>query len=280
MAIVRTLLTVLVAASATLAGCTRGKQYPLQGQVIAVDRARQEVTIKHGDIAGLMEGMTMPFRVSDPGLLNGLEVGDLVNGTLVVKDYSGYLTSLQRTGHEAVPPSEAPAAMVLQPGEPVPNVPLIDETGAPHTLADWRGKVLVVTFIYTRCPFPDFCPKMDRQFKSVQTQVLADATLRDHVRLLSVSFDPAFDTPAVLAAHGKQLGADPRVWHFGTGDRDAINQLASRFGVSVLREGTTAEGVTHNLRTIVIGTDGTVQTAFTGSDWTPAELITAVSQAH
>lgn len=260
-------------------GCVRSQHYDLRGQVLAVDRGRQEVTIKHEDIRGLMPGMTMPFKVSDPALLNGLEAGDLVQGTLVVKEYTGYLTALKRTGHETPPPAAASPAVILQPGERVPEVKLVDETGSPRALADWRGKVLVVTFIYTRCPFPDFCPRMDRQFKGVQTEILADAQLRDRVALLSVSFDPAFDTPPVLAAHAKKVGADTRLWHFATGDRETIDGFATKFGVSVIREGTSAEGVTHNLRTAVIRSDGTLDTVFSGNDWTPAQLMDAVRHA-
>jgi protein SCO1 len=279
-AIVRTLVTLLVATSAMLCGCVRDRHYDLRGQVLAIDRGKQEVTIKHEDIRGLMPGMTMPFKVSDPALLHGLEAGDLVQATLVVKEYTGYLTSLRRTGHETPPPLERPAVMTLQPGERVPDVRLIDETGAPRTLADWRGRVLVVTFIYTRCPFPDFCPRMDRHFKSAQKEILADPQLRERVALLSVSFDPAFDTPPVLAAHAKELGADPHIWHFVTGDREAIDGFATRFGVSVVRDGTNAEGVTHNLRTAVIGSDGTLQTVLSGNEWAPAELMNAVRHAH
>jgi len=278
-AIVRTVVTLFVATSAMLSGCVRSQHYDLRGQVLAVDRGRQEVTIKHEDIRGFMPGMTMPFKVSDPALLNGLEPGDLVQATLVVKEYTGYLTALRRTGHEAPPPVETSSIAVLQPGERVPDVRLIDETGTARAIGDWRGKVLVVTFIYTRCPFPDFCPRMDRQFKSVQTGVLADPQLRDRVALLSVTFDPAFDTPPVLAAHAKQLGADSRIWHFATGDPKAVESFASRLGVSVMREGTNAENVTHNLRTAVIGPDGTLRTVFSGNEWTPAQLIDAVRQA-
>jgi len=121
---------------------------------------------------------------------------------------------------------------------------------------------------------------MDRQFKSVQTEILADSQLRDRVALLSVSFDPSFDTPPVLAAHAKVVGADPRVWHFATGERDSIDRLASQFGVSIIREGTSAESVTHNLRTAVIGSDGTLQTVFTGNEWTAADLLDAARRAR
>jgi protein SCO1 len=277
--IVRTFLTLVVIVSTILCGCVRSSHYELRGQVLAVDRDRQEVTIKHGDIQGFMPGMTMPFKVSNPKMLNGVEPGDLVTATLVVKDATGYLSSLERTGHEALAAPAPTFAHILEPGQKVPDVKLIDETGAARALSDWRGKVVAVTFIYTRCPYPDFCPKMDRQFKSVQAEILKDAQLRDRAALLSISFDPAFDTPTILAGRAKEIGTDPRIWHYATGEPEAINAFASQLGVSVVREGTSAESVTHNLRTAVIGSDGTLRTVFTGNDWTVPELTDALRHA-
>jgi protein SCO1 len=278
--IVRTFLSLALATSAILCGCVRSSHYELRGQVLAVDRTRQEITIKHGDVQGFMPGMTMPFKVSDGKLLDGVEVGDLVRATLVVKDSTGFLSSVERTGHEAVTEQAPSYTRVLEPGQKVPEVKLVDDTGADRALSDWRGKVLAVTFIYTRCPYPDFCPRMDRQFKAVQADILKDAQLRDHAALLSVSFDPAFDTPTVLARRAKELGADASVWHFATGDPAAIAAFASQFGVSIVREGTNAESVTHNLRIAVIGSDGTLLKMYTGNEWTPAELTEALRQAR
>ena len=279
-AIVRTRLTVLVAACATLAACSQSRQFELRGQILAIDRGRQEVTIKHEDVRGLMPGMTMPFKVEDARLLDGLTAGDLVKATLVVKNSNGYLSAIERTGHEAVtatPPP--PRADLLEPGQHVPDVRLVDETGKPRTLTDWRGRILAVTFTYTRCPFPDFCPRMDRQFQAAQTAILGDARLRDRAALLSVSFDPDFDTAPVLAAHAKQVGADSRIWQFATGNRNEIDAFASRFGVSVIREGAGPEGLTHNLRTAIIGSNGTLSAVLNGNDWTPADLIDALRRA-
>jgi protein SCO1 len=252
-AMVRTVLTLLVVTSATLAGCSRGQRYELRGQVLAVDRGRQEVTITHEDVHGFMPAMTMPFKIENARLLDGLESGDLVRATLVVRQSTGYLTSIERTGHQAVTATAPPHVDLLEPGQRVPEVQLTDETGKPRTLADWRGRTLAVTFIYTRCPYPDFCPRMDRQFKN---------------------------TPTVLAAHAKHVGADPRIWQFATGNREVIDSFASRFGVSVIREGAGAESVTHNLRTAVIGPDGTLSRVLNGTDWTSAELIDALRHAH
>ncbi len=105
---------------------------------------------------------------------------------------------------------------------------LLDETGATRRLSEWRGRTLAVTFIYTRCPLPDFCPRMDRQFADVQQIVTDDERLRGRVHLLSISFDPAYDTPAVLATHTKKVGAAPATWSFLTGDEGDVESFAAQ----------------------------------------------------
>jgi protein SCO1/2 len=120
---------------------------------------------------------------------------------------------------------------------------------------------------------------MDRHFAVVQRQVAADDRLRDRVRLLSVSFDPEHDTPAVLAEHARLVTADPAIWTLSTGDAATIRTFASRFGVSVLRDGEASADIVHNLRTAIIGPDGRLLTVFTGNDWTPEELVAAVRNA-
>ena len=277
----RTIFACCVAVFLTAIACSRAREYELHGQVLAVDRSRQEITIKHGDITGFMPGMTMPFRVNESGLLDCCQPGDLVTATLVVKDATGYLTAIERTGHAPLserPP--APAMEVLNAGDAVPDVRLTDESGGARHLSDWRGKVLAVTFTYTRCPLPDFCPRLDQHFKNVQTSVLADAGLRDRITLLSVSFDPAFDTPAVLTAHARQVGADPRVWRFVTGEQKDIDAFASRFGVSIIREPANPADLTHNLRTAVIDTSGRLHAILNGTGWAPGDLLAALRQAH
>lgn len=277
----RLVFTLLVGSVLLAGACSRGRAYELRGQVLAIDPVRQELTIKHGDIQGFMPGMTMPFKVKDAKLMEGRTPGDLVTATLVVEDNAAYLSALLPTGHAPLtePPPPPRPMEILAPGSPVPDGTLIDETGAKRSLSDWRGRVLAVTFIYTRCPLPDFCPRMDQNFAAVQREVLNDPKLHDRVALLSVSIDPQFDTPEVLAAHARRAGADARVWRFATGDAEAITQLAGRFGVSVFREGSDPSSLTHNLRTAVIKPDGTLATVLGGNDWTPAALIEAARRA-
>jgi protein SCO1/2 len=139
-------------------------------------------------------------------------------------------------------------------------------------MASFKGSVLAITFIYTRCPMPTFCPLMDRHFVTVQEAVKKTPSLST-VKLLSVSFDPLTDTPAVLKAHAASLKADPAVWSFLTGDRDEVDQFASRFGVAITREMNEQRDITHNLRTAIVDRNGTFVKAFTGNEWSPTELI-------
>jgi protein SCO1/2 len=273
----RALSITLLAILAGTTGCRRGQHYQLTGQVLAVNQTRQEITIKHADIPGFMPGMTMPFRVKDAGLLNGRVPGDLVSATLEVHPTDAYLTSIVATGH-ATPIEPLPADGItnpLEPGTTVADADFIDDSGTKRRFSEWRGRTLAVTFIYTRCPLPDFCPRMNRNFAAVQHGILADRQLRDRVHLLSVSFDPAVDTPAVLAKHARQAGANPDVWSFLTGERDAIGRFASQFGVSTIREDGSTE-IVHNLRTALISSDGRLVKVFTGTDWTPDELLASL----
>ncbi len=241
------------------------------------------MAIKHRDIPRFMPGMTMPFKVRDRRLLSGRRPGDLITATLVVEDTDAWLATLEKTGTAPLPdtpPPPTPAAGVglLSPGLPAPETRLIDQDGQSLSLADWRGSVVAVTFIYTSCPLPQFCPMMDRRFAEVQRLVRADASLAGRVRLLSVSFDPDVDTPAALGAHAAVLGADSAIWRFATASAPEIDRFAASFGVNVIRE--TDRTITHNLRTAVIGPDGRVAAIYDGSVWTAGELVAELRSAR
>lgn len=264
----------LVSTLLAIGACARGQEYELRGQVLAVDRDRQQITVKHEDIQGFMPAMTMPFRVGDREQLSARVPGELIRATLVVATGRAYLKDIERTGQAPLTEATAVRAFdLLEPGQPVPDEPFVDQSGTPVRLSDWRGKAVAVTFIYTRCPLPDFCPLMDRHFASAQKAVASDPGLRNRVRLVSVSFDPDFDRPPVLKAHAQRAGADPAVWSFVTGDRDDIDRFASRFGVSIIREDKTGQEIVHNLRTAVIDPQGRLVKVFSGNEWQPAELL-------
>jgi protein SCO1 len=286
MSVVRTL--VLGLAALTLYGCagaapSSARQYELEGQILAIRAEDREVLIKHGDIKGFMPGMTMPFKVRDSHLLEGKEPGDLVKATLVVEDTEAWLASLDKTGTAALADSAAmpSAAFVtpLRPGDSAPDTALTNQNGDPITIPVLTsdGAPLAVTFIYVRCPLPQFCPMLDRRFAEVQREIQSDGGLRGRARLLTVSFDPDADTPERLRAHAARLKADPAVWHFATAPPGVVDRFAARFGVSVIREqdGT----ITHNMRTTVLDGDGTVVSVYEGSDWTAAQVAEDMRRA-
>jgi protein SCO1 len=256
------------------------REVELRGVVVSVDVPKREITIQHEDIPRFMPSMTMPFKVRDVRLLEGRVPGDLVRGTLVVENADAHLRTLERTGSAPVPAATSPAlSKTLTPGAEVPDARFLDDRGNTRRLSGWRGQALAVSFIYTRCPLPNFCPLMDLHFKAVQTVVLREPDLRGRVRLLSVSFDPTHDQPQVLAARAKQLGADPAVWSYLTGERAEIARFASRFGVSIMPTDPETQEIVHNLRTAVIDADGRLTTILSGNEWTPPDLVAELRKA-
>ena len=277
-------LTIVAALMTTIAGgsgCTRqpeAKQYPLKGQVLAVNRDKQEITIKHEDIPNFMPGMTMSFPVAKPELLDGREPGELVTATLEVVNALGKLTSVTRTGMAPLPTGTTMAGNVLGVGDAVPDAAFIDQANARRSIAQWRGKVMAITFVYARCPLPTFCPLMNQNFAKIQKVITGDSALKDRSALLSISFDPDNDTPEVLAAEAKRYGADPAVWSFLTGDRATIDRFSAAMGIGLTREPGSTE-IVHNLRTVVVDPEGRIAAIFSSNDWTTSAVLDAMRSA-
>ncbi len=270
----RVLTVLLIAAAALLPACSRNRQYELRGQIVAVDAAGGRLTIRHDDIPGFMPAMTMAFEVGDRRLLESRQPGELVTATLVLEENRAFLSTVRRIGTAPLAETPPPAPVdVVKAGEPVPDAAFTDQTGRARRFSEWNGHVLAVTFIYTRCPLPDFCPRLDRHFAAVQDGIARDPGLRGRARLVSVSFDPDYDTAAVLAAHAARVSADPAVWTLLTGSREEVERFASRFGVSIIRPDRPGAEIVHNLRTAVVGQDGQLVAILSGNDWTPAELL-------
>jgi len=258
------------------------RTYALSGQVQSITPDRNEAMVKHGEIKGLMPAMTMPYRFKAKSDLDGLKPGDLIDGTLVIVSNDAYLTGVKKTGEAPIekPPPESlvtgqnldRAKQLLQPGDTIPDGDFVDQGGRKVKLSAFRGSTVVLTFIYTRCPLPTFCPMMDRHFVSIQEHMKADRALKG-VHLVTVSFDPTRDTPAVLRAHAKELDADLSVWTFLTGKEQAVDDFAGKFGVFVVRNPNDQRDITHNLRTAVIGPDGVVKKIYTGNEWTPEDIL-------
>lgn len=241
---------------------------------MAVNVDEQKLTVKHGDIVGLMPGMTMTFDVGTPGDLTDRVAGELISATLEVSDTSSRLLDITHTGSAPLPANTNEVALLdlLEVGDAVPDAALIDQTDRRRSLAEWTGTTTLVSLTYTTCPLPTFCPLMDRNLAALQTRIAGDAALAGRVRLISITIDPAHDTPAVLAAHAARLKADPAVWTFLTGDPVTVDRVAGTFGVGIVRPDQPGE-IKHNLRTTLIGTDGRVRAIYSGNEWTPDGIL-------
>ena len=273
---------VLLLASAACGSDDR--EYTLQGQILSIEPDHMQANIKHEEIKGFMAAMTMPYKVRDAKEFAALKPGDLINSTLVVVSNDAYLKDVKKVGEAplAAPAAAAPSASagfeLLKPGGPVPDVPMLDQEGRKTSIASFKGQTVLLTFIYTQCPLPTFCPLMDRHFVTIQDRLKADPAL-SKVHLATVSFDPVTDTPPVLKKHAQQLGADLTRWTFLTGDRDDIDKFASRFGVTIARDMSDPKNITHNLRTVIIGQDGTLKKTYTGNEWTPDQILADLRRA-
>ena len=290
---------ILLAAS-LICGCTEAnvpiadpdptmvvRTYPLVGEVVKIEAAEGKVTIRHEAIPGYMAAMTMPFRVSakERGGLDDLQVGDKVAATLKVGPERSELEDLSVT-EPATPkltldlsgpsPTLRAQTVRLEPGQAVPDFAVTTQEGTALRLSDLRGKVVALTFIYTSCPLPDFCPKMDAKFAELSRLVDAVPGRADKVRLLSISFDPEHDTPSVLAKHAKLKGAKPPLWQFAVASHDELRKVAESLG---LMYGPRKDEIIHNLSTAIIGPDGKLIRLYSGSSWTPEEALKLVSKS-
>ncbi len=265
---------------AALCGCgprarpPAARTYPLRGQVVRVDRQTGTVAIRHEAIPGFMPAMTMPFDLTGQELLEDLQPGDKVRGVLRIEHGHSKLTLLEITemALEAPPQPEAlPALLPL--GAAVPDFTMTTQDGRGQRLSDLRGHVVVLTFIYTRCPLPDFCPLTDQKMGRLAALIGAVPSRAAHVRLLSVSFDPDHDTPEVLARHARLRSAAPPLWTFAVATHDELRKVAESLGLTY---GPTGHEIVHTLSTAVIAPDGTLARLERGQSWTPAGLFPTI----
>ena len=249
--------------------------YKLTGVVRRVDLDAGEVAIKHDAIPGYMGRMTMSFPYRDRELLADLRPGDEVEGTLRVWGDRSELVDLVVTRPVpalAGPPPAASKPKVLELGQEVPDFAVTTQEGEPLRLSDLRGKVVALTFIYTRCPVPDFCPLVDRKFAELAERVRGLPGWSREVRLLSVSFDPEHDTPEVLARHARLKGANPPLWAFAVASHAELAKVAGPLGLDYAPAG---GEVVHNLVVAVVGPDGRLAWR-AGRTWTPVEAVRAM----
>jgi len=257
------------------------KRYELEGQVVAVDSAARQITVAHHDIPGLMPGMTMPFLVgpNDQWVFGKIAPGDQIHATLVLGT-NAELQDISFTKQSA-PISDGTTKFHLpNPGDPVPDFAFINQNGKRIHLGQFRGKPLLLTFIYTRCPLPDFCLLMSNNFSEILKQLHEDPKSFDRAQLLSISIDPEHDKPDVLREYGKRYvgDVDPAFqhWQFATGSPEQIQKAADYFGLSY---NPTSGQIVHSLSTVLIGADGKVVKVYLGNDWKPPDVLAAYKAA-
>jgi protein SCO1/2 len=271
-------LTHRPAAKAHSANAPAARTFQVNGHVREITPATKTVRVAHEEIPDYMPAMTMPLQVKDAALLDGLRVGDEIHFELSVTDDDSWISHLEkiRSGNSAAAAAApAPAESTeLRKGERVPDFALTDENGKPVRLSDFRGKAVVLTFIYTRCPLPNFCPLMSKNFQALQERLSKAFPGKCH--LLSVSIDPKFDKPAVLKGYAALYQADSRSWSFATGTEDQINEVASSFGLVHEPEGAM---ISHNLRTALISPDGHLVHLWKSNVWTPYEVHRMIEES-
>jgi protein SCO1 len=292
----RLVLVLLLCPATFLCSCHRlqpqaTKRYPFTGRIISINAQAQSAIIDGDLVQGFMEPMVMTYRIKPASVLAQLSPGDSISAEVVVVEHDPrdenadsdyWLENLKVTAHASQPPAAGPKAFhVPSAGEPVPDFTFTNQDGKHISLHQFRGKVLMVTFIYTRCPFPDFCPRMSSNFAEIYKQLGSDSSWAD-TQLLSVSFDPEHDRPKVLRDYGFSVAhthnaALFRHWEFAAPKADDLPRLADFFALTVKPEGGM---ITHNLSTALIGPDGKIVKWYHGGDWQVSDLIKDAASAR
>lgn len=249
-------------------------EYSARGVLRELPATGPRVVVEHDEIPGYMPKMTMPLEVRDSRELRELRVGDTITFQLAVTADSHWIHTLRKAAPAPIPalPAAAPAVAVPTQTE----LTFTNELGRAVTLEQFRGKALAITFIFTRCPIPDYCPRLSQNFAAALPQLAADRTLPTNWHFLSITIDPEFDTPAVLRAYGQRHAYDPAHWSFLTGARGQISDFAASFGLTLQRNGAQID---HNFRTVIVDPAGEVQMIFPISGNLTSALVTEMRKA-
>jgi protein SCO1/2 len=271
-------------------GCERaaksenGEQhYETRGVVRGFSPDRQIVEIQHENIPGFMPSMTMPFSTRDPKEIADLRIGEAISFRMTVTKKDFWIDHVKEVRREdvnvpepkATPEISTQGGSRLHEGDQMPFFGLTNQNGERVMLENFRGRPLILTFVFTRCPIPNFCPLMSSNFAELQNAIKNGSGNLLQARLLSITLDPEFDTPEILKQYGESHGADPKIWTFATGDAKEIEALTRAFSVYVRTEGGT---ISHGLATALIDKDGKIEKIWRGNAWKPDEVIKEINQ--
>lgn len=289
----------LCAVSVLVAGCKRGsgaaqntaaagelKTFPIRGKVISVDAGKGSIVLQHEAVPGFMDAMTMPYDLKDPTVAGELHPGDTITAKLLVdKVGDEYLharldeivvTGQARPDYKPMMQYHVPAA-----GDVVPDFKLTNEEGRRIHLGEFKGRVLLLTFIYTRCPLADFCPRMNKNFAEIDKSLAADPEMYRKTHLLSISFDPKYDTPEVLKRYGEfYTGGNSKTfahWDFASAPEAELPAIEEFFDLGVTPG--TPGTLVHSLSTAVVGKDGKIRAWYATNDWSPAQVLAELKTA-
>jgi protein SCO1/2 len=256
---------------------TNVRTFVAKGTVTELKPDGRTVVIQHEAISNYMAAMTMPFRVKDSKELAGLQRGDAISFRLQVTETESWVDRISKIGTVSLPPIQTPPNQpAVQPNHPLLDYKFTNELGQAVSLNDFRGQALAITFFFTRCPLPDYCPRLSKNFQEAQQKLesLPGAPVNWH--LLSISFDTEFDSPAMLKAYGNSYQYDPKHWSFLTGPADKIGELARQSGVSYQYDAGTFN---HDFRTLIIDAAGHLQMVFPTSGDLSDQIVAEILKA-
>lgn len=258
------------------------RAFVARGIIRVMPEGGKSLVIKHEDIPGFMPKMTMEFEVRDSSQLKGLAVGDPIVFEIKANQNESWIEGIHRAGTNdlaSVTPAD-PASIALlhanqlKPGEELPDHELLSEEGKTIHFSAFRGKAVAFTFIFTRCPLPDYCPRMSKNFSRTRELLVQRSDAPSNWQFLSVSFDPGFDQPGVLSRYAYSYrGGLTNQWLFAAAPTNVLKALASQID---FRLGNEEGSFQHNLRTVVLDTKGRVFRTFEGNQWKAEELADAM----
>ena len=271
----------LLFSAAAVSACSDARTFEVRGRVVGFGDDDRTIIVEHEDIPGFMPAMTMPFTVRDTAAASMLNVRDAIAFTLHVTGDSSWIADLRKLPDAALAehpaggsdeiPHQEPAPRILKVGDPAPDFELRTHADTTLTLAEFEGRAVVLTFIYTQCPLPQYCPLLSQNFANLQPMV--EEQYGDQVQLLSVSFDPGSDTPQVLRHYAARYTDNLSSWTFATGDSLTVKNFAESFGEYYAPA---RSEIVHNLVTVLIGPDGRIRKYWRGNEWQPRDVMGAL----
>jgi protein SCO1/2 len=269
---------------ATETETTGGAQhYETRGIIRGFSPDRKTIEIEHENIPGFMPSMTMPFAAQNQKEIVDLETGDAISFRITVTETDFWIDRVKQIPRNEMHIAEPTATIMMSPnhsarlreGDVMPFFTLTNQKGERVTLDTFRDQPFVLTFVFTRCPMPNFCPRMSNHFSELQRAIKADTGALAQTHLLSITLDPEFDTPEILRQYGQSHSADLKIWNFATGEAKEIDALTHAFSVYRETEGGT---ISHGLATALIDKNGKIDKIWRGNGWTPAEVIQEINR--